>query len=417
MRSRTVRIILLLLMVMGFGLVGPQKSEAQVSCSTFEETGQEVCYDFLQYWLDHGKLAQQGYPITGRIQERSETDGQVYLVQYFERAVFELHPENEAPNNVLLSLLGTFRYKEKYPDGAPGQEPNNTPGSVLYNETGKRVGGVFFDYWQKNGGLAQQGLPISDEFTEKSDIDGQSYRVQYFERAVFELHPENEPPYNVLLSQLGTIRKKTLEGTPVNFTTTDGVKLAGSQYGTGSTAVILSAICSPDGKDGWTGFALNLAAKGYMALTYYYRGLGTSGGRADMTLLDTDLHAAIAFARSQGAKKIVLAGGSCGGTISLKASATEKPDAVIVLASPLTLPNIEVSTDELKNITVPKLFAGSADDPFTARIEEMYALAVEPKEKLIYPGRAHATDIFTTEHGDDLTQKLLSFIEKNVPAR
>jgi branched-chain amino acid transport system substrate-binding protein len=34
-------------------------------------------------------------------------------VQYFERAVFELHPENQAPNDVLLSQLGTFRLKQK----------------------------------------------------------------------------------------------------------------------------------------------------------------------------------------------------------------------------------------------------------------------------------------------------------------
>jgi hypothetical protein len=35
-------------------------------------------------------------------------------VQYFERAVFEYHPENQPPYNVLLSQLGTFRYREKY---------------------------------------------------------------------------------------------------------------------------------------------------------------------------------------------------------------------------------------------------------------------------------------------------------------
>jgi hypothetical protein len=35
-------------------------------------------------------------------------------VQYFERAVFEYHPENAAPYDVLLSQLGTFRYRDKY---------------------------------------------------------------------------------------------------------------------------------------------------------------------------------------------------------------------------------------------------------------------------------------------------------------
>jgi hypothetical protein len=77
---------------------------------------------------------------------------------------------------------------------------------VLFKETGKRLGGKFLQYWQQNGGLAQQGFPISDEFMEKSDLDGKTYRVQYFERAVFELHSENQPPFDVLLSQLGTFQ-------------------------------------------------------------------------------------------------------------------------------------------------------------------------------------------------------------------
>src|SRR5215216_5934207 len=72
-----------------------------------------------------------------------------------------------------------------------------------FPETGKTVCGKFFAYWNTHGGLAQQGYPISGEFKEVSDVDGKTYTVQYFERAVFELHPENAPPYDVLLSLLG----------------------------------------------------------------------------------------------------------------------------------------------------------------------------------------------------------------------
>ena len=66
---------------------------------------------------------QQGYPLSDEFQEKSDLNGQTYTVQYFERAVFELHPENQAPYNILLSLLGDFRYRQKYPNGAPGQAP------------------------------------------------------------------------------------------------------------------------------------------------------------------------------------------------------------------------------------------------------------------------------------------------------
>ena len=173
---------------------------------TFPETGKTVSGRFLDYWNTHGALSQQGYPITDSMQEVSDTDGKTYTVQYFERAVFELHPENQQPYDVLLSLLGNFLYKQKYPSGAPGQQSNTTGNSRLFPETGRRVGGIFLDYWNTHGALSQQGYPISEEFNEVSDLDGKTYRVQYFERAVFEYHPENQAPYNVLLSQLGKFR-------------------------------------------------------------------------------------------------------------------------------------------------------------------------------------------------------------------
>jgi|GEM_PF-2942616 len=176
---------------------------------TFTETGKVVSGLFLDYWNNNGALARQGYPISSAMSEASDLDGKTYTVQYFERAVFEYHPENKAPYDVLLSQLGTFQYKKKYPAGAPNQQPNNTPGSMTFSQTGKRLGGKFLDYWKAQGGVQQFGYPLSDEFMEKSDLDGKTYLVQYFERAVFEYHPENAgTPYEVLLSQLGTARYK-----------------------------------------------------------------------------------------------------------------------------------------------------------------------------------------------------------------
>ncbi|HEX9988871.1 MAG TPA: kelch repeat-containing protein [Chloroflexia bacterium] len=180
----------------------------QPNCMQFQQTSRQVCGRFLEYWQGNGGLAQQGLPISPEMQEKSDTDGKTYTVQYFERAVFEAHPENRQPYDVLLTLLGAFEYRRKYPGaaGAPNQRPNTTPGSILFQQTGKRVGGRFLQYWQQNGGLAQQGYPISNEFQERSDTDGKTYTVQYFERAVFELHTENQQPNDVLLSLLGRFR-------------------------------------------------------------------------------------------------------------------------------------------------------------------------------------------------------------------
>jgi hypothetical protein len=200
----TLALLALLLSTIAIQTASPPRvASAASDCTTFPETGHTVCGRFLQYWNEHGGLAQQGYPITDAVGETSDLDGQLRTVQYFERSEFEYHPENAAPNDVLLSLLGNFRYKAKYPSGAPEQMAS-TDNALTFSETGKTIGGSFRAYWEQNGGLAQQGFPISDEFTEVSDLNGQSYTVQYFERAVFELHPENPATSSVLLSQLGT---------------------------------------------------------------------------------------------------------------------------------------------------------------------------------------------------------------------
>jgi hypothetical protein len=181
------------------------QAQPRFTAHYFPETGRTVVGRFLEYWTANGGLAQQGFPISYEMTEVSDTDGKPYKVQYFERAVFEWHPEKQPPYDVLLSLLGTFSYAQKYPSGASGQAAN-TVSAVTFPETGMTLGGRFRQYWEQHGGLAQQGFPISNEFNEQSALDGKTYRVQYFERAVFEFHPENRPPNDVLLSQLGTFR-------------------------------------------------------------------------------------------------------------------------------------------------------------------------------------------------------------------
>jgi len=141
-------------------------------------TGKSASGVFLNYWLNNGGVLQQGYPISDPIGEQSDLNGLIYTVQYFERAVFEWHPELKGtPYEVLLTQLGTFQYQQKYPDGAPNQRPNQDAGTVLFPETGKYLGGAFLSYWRDHGGVQQNGYPISDEFTEVSDLDGRPNTV------------------------------------------------------------------------------------------------------------------------------------------------------------------------------------------------------------------------------------------------
>lgn len=87
----------------------------------FPETGHAIAPQFWSYWSSHGlefdgragksfeeSLALFGMPLSEPMMEKSITDGQTYLTQYFERARFEYHPENAGtPYVVLLGLLGS----------------------------------------------------------------------------------------------------------------------------------------------------------------------------------------------------------------------------------------------------------------------------------------------------------------------
>jgi len=185
---------------------------AQAQNRYFNETGHNLSGRFLDYWQQHGGLTQQGYPISEEQNETSDVDGATYSVQYFERAVLEKHPENKAPYDVLLTPLGKLAMSKFMGSNPTSEAQASSPG--YFPETKHSVKGRFLEYWQGHGGLAQQGYPLTEEFDELSDTDGKAYRVQYFERSVFELHPENKAPNDVLLSLLGSNRYNSKYGQP-----------------------------------------------------------------------------------------------------------------------------------------------------------------------------------------------------------
>jgi hypothetical protein len=104
---------------------------------------------------------------------------------------------------VLLTRLGVTLAEQRGLRFNPQPAGSNTPTSFFFTETGHNLANAFLTYWQRNGGLAVFGYPISEEFIEKNDADRQQYTVQYFERNRFEWHPELKPPFNIQLGLLG----------------------------------------------------------------------------------------------------------------------------------------------------------------------------------------------------------------------
>jgi hypothetical protein len=101
--------------LLGNQITQPRKEEAPFlparegsEGTFFAATGHNLSGKFLAYWQQSGGLPIYGYPISEPFMEASKSDGKTYLVQYFERNRFELHPELAGtPHEVELGLLGS----------------------------------------------------------------------------------------------------------------------------------------------------------------------------------------------------------------------------------------------------------------------------------------------------------------------
>jgi alpha/beta superfamily hydrolase len=164
----------------------------------------------------------------------------------------------------------------------------------------------------------------------------------------------------------------------------------------------------------WRDLPEKVASMGYMALAYDFRGRGESEGAFDPPASNKDLMAAVAFIRKEGTQKIALIGASMGAMASAKVAAVEKTEAVICLAGGISWSGLEVSDRELAAITAPLLAITSEEDHFVKDTLHIYEVASGPKEKYLYPGSNHGTDLFNI-HGEDLSQRIINFILKNMP--
>lgn len=81
-----------------------QISLADPNCHFFPETGHRACFEFLKYWRNHGGLDSFGYPITEYVMENG------IIVQYFQRAKMEWHPEKPKDQRMQLAPLGSIYF-------------------------------------------------------------------------------------------------------------------------------------------------------------------------------------------------------------------------------------------------------------------------------------------------------------------
>jgi hypothetical protein len=159
----------------------------------FPLTGHHLSNAFLDYWRHNGGLYQFGYPLTEEFNENGLT------TQYFERAVFEWHPDAPSGWKVQLRRLGAHLHGHRDEPAFQRVQGIDNSNTKYFPETGHRLSFGFKTYWEQHGALRINGYPISEEFQENG------FTVQYFERVRYEWHPEHRgTQYEILLGHLGS---------------------------------------------------------------------------------------------------------------------------------------------------------------------------------------------------------------------
>lgn len=182
----SVCLALMLLTVWGYR----QVSLAQTDSDYVEETGHRISGEFWAFYSSvEEPLLLYGYPLTEAFPDPKTGR----LIQYFEKARFELHPEQPLGRRVQLTPIGF----ELYAPGSPEAHRTETGACRMFPGLPFRVCYTFLEFFEAHGGEARFGLPISNIELHNGKL------VQYFELARFEWRPGLDGRSTVVLTNLG----------------------------------------------------------------------------------------------------------------------------------------------------------------------------------------------------------------------
>ena len=206
----------------------PAQPAAAQAQRCFPETGKCIAGAIRTYWENNGGLAVFGFPTTN-LNVETNAEGFRGPTQWFERDRLEDHASEN--KGVLAGRLGAQKLSA---EGRPW-ETLPKAGAVAgtcrtFPETGHSLCPPFRGYWERNGGLARFGFPISEPIVE-SNATGFTGTVQWFERRRMELHPENQPPFDILLGLLGNEVRSGSGPPPVGGAITGQVRFRGAPIG------------------------------------------------------------------------------------------------------------------------------------------------------------------------------------------
>jgi alpha-beta hydrolase superfamily lysophospholipase len=229
--------------------------------------------------------------------------------------------------------------------------------------------------------------------------------------------PGKPPP--ALASRCGP-DAENVDAKLVWFRASDGTLLDGAAIGDGDVAVVL-AHESPSDLCPWLRYAKTLAARGFRAFVFDFRGSGASEGAtrfADYHRLDWDVEAAAAEVRRLGAKKVFLVGASAGGAAVLVAGASisPAPAGIISLSGETSLPP---SLDALKtapNLSAPLLLVVARQDVYVGVLDYQAlkrAAGSQDKRLVVYGGAWHGWDLlYKAPFRSNVNRLVLDFLNE-----
>ena len=150
---------------------------------------------------------------------------------------------------------------------------------------------------------------------------------------------------------------------------------------------------------------------GFPVLRFNFRGTGLSAGRHDEGRGEVaDVEAALAWLKREFALPVVFAGFSFGAATGLHAACSDADvKALISIGTPVEAEGRVYTFSFLRECAKPKLFVSGDHDQYGPhqKLEEVVALAAEPKELVFIPG-----DHFFEGHLTELRQTIESWVEE-----
>ncbi len=169
----------------------------------YAATGHTVGGDFLRTFDAMGGEHSLGYPITEPLAQEGR------LVQYFEYARLEDHPDDPGGAVVKLSLLGERLGRRSPPLDARSVPASSDATSRYYPAMGHVISGDFLAYFDANGGLERFGFPIGEPIVADGKLvqDFQRVRLIWSARVQDGAHVTMEPTGRAYFDSLAMDRR------------------------------------------------------------------------------------------------------------------------------------------------------------------------------------------------------------------